>query len=185
MWNQDTNWAIKPLTSTFSAGKMSWGNVCSQSLLLSEFFFLSFSFYPFKPLVLDRREKRIERRGKRCLYKVRDQKRGNVIVRLLPADYGHWTPWGKFDVHDQDIRFLPFVVSSLLTKIQSTTTNSNQEQPKNNQPTNIQGTTHPASWWEALLHLYTLLRSPELQLSHNHRIYSWQNHAPAIALGKA
>jgi hypothetical protein len=43
-------------------------------------------FHPFSPLTLDKREKRIERKGKRSLNKVRDQKRGDVIVRLLPAD---------------------------------------------------------------------------------------------------
>lgn len=48
-------------------------------------------FHPFKPVTLDRRVKK-NRGG-----------RGNVIVRLLPADQGHQVPQGKFDVCCQNI----------------------------------------------------------------------------------
>ena len=41
-------------------------------------------------------------------------KGGGVIIRLLPADYGHPFLWGKLDLHCQVISFLLLeVVSSL------------------------------------------------------------------------
>jgi hypothetical protein len=42
--------------------------------------------HPSSPLTVDKREKRIERKGKRSLNKVRDGKGSNIIFRLLPAD---------------------------------------------------------------------------------------------------
>lgn len=42
----------------------------------------------FNSLTLDKREKRMEREGKRSLNKVRCQKEGGIILRVLPADYG-------------------------------------------------------------------------------------------------
>jgi len=47
--------------------------------LLCEIFFLP----PFNPLTLEKREKRIEREGKKSLNKVRGWKQGDVIVKLL------------------------------------------------------------------------------------------------------
>lgn len=41
---------------------------------------------PFDPLTLDKTEERIERKEKRSLSKVRCQKGGDFIARLLPVD---------------------------------------------------------------------------------------------------
>ena len=58
---------------------------------------------PCQPLTLDRREERMERKGKRSLNRVRGWKEGDIIFRLLCAD------WGKFDLRHQDTQFLPVV----------------------------------------------------------------------------
>jgi hypothetical protein len=59
-------------------------------LLLCGFFFLPPFSTPFLPhfnlLTLNKREKWIERREKRPQYKVRGEKGGDVIIKLLPAD---------------------------------------------------------------------------------------------------
>jgi hypothetical protein len=45
----------------------------------------------------------MERKGKRSLNRVRGWKEGDIIFRLLCAD------WGKFDLRHQDTQFLPVV----------------------------------------------------------------------------
>lgn len=42
----------------------------------------------FQPPTLNKRKKKIEGKGKRSLNKVRGQKGDDVIVRLLPVDWG-------------------------------------------------------------------------------------------------
>jgi hypothetical protein len=45
-----------------------------------------FFFHPFNILSLDKREKRIERKGKRSLNKVSGQERSDVSLILLPTN---------------------------------------------------------------------------------------------------
>lgn len=47
---------------------------------------------PFNPVTLNRREKRIERKGV------------DILLTLLPADSGCGAPWGKVDLQHQDRR---------------------------------------------------------------------------------
>lgn len=59
------------------------------------------SILPFQPLLLGRRERRVQR------------KEDINMVRLLPADWGKRALWGKCDLHQQDIPFLLFAYDSL------------------------------------------------------------------------
>jgi hypothetical protein len=65
-------------------------------ILLSSILVHVFSPNPFSPLTLDKRDKRMEKEGKRSLG-------GDIIIRPLPADLRCLVSWGKFGLCHRDI----------------------------------------------------------------------------------
>lgn len=101
--------------------------------ILSSTLFHPFVFHSFNPLIVDKREKKCEKR-KWILIKpsgVIKVMIDDVIMRLLPADYGYQLPYGKLALARMS-NFLFFLSFFFACYTLATMTNNNYQQLKNN-----------------------------------------------------
>ena len=120
----------------------------------SSFFYSSptFLFHPFNPLTLDKREKRTKGKGE-IPELSQGLERGNVIIRLLPADWGI-----RFFV--ASLIFASWYLVSWFFFVHGYLTNHDQQQ---------QPTTHHVSWGPSTY--IPPENFQEFPVPHNHRNY--------------